>query len=292
MNKSFQNRPRRAPPKVENRPKMNDEITFNELRVVTPSPNGKDVALGVMNKREALEKAKELGNLDLILINGNSDPPVCKIVDYSKHRYMQEKKAKEVKKNSKTSELKEVKMSYQIDVHDYDVRKKSALKFIKQGNRVKCTVTFRGREIQHDRIGIELLEKLAKDLDETCSKESAPIREGKSISLILSPRAEIMKAINVERRARDKAKKRRKELAEQRGERVVDEDDDDDEEEYDEDDDDEEDYYDEEDEEAEPSEVVAKVEKPAVVASTTTTAAATPSTKAKKTLEKLLDDYY
>lgn len=201
----------RAPPRQqENKPTMNQEITFNELRVVTPSPNGKDLPLGVMSKAEAMAKAKELGDLDLILINGNSDPPVCKIVDYSKYRYMQEKKAKEVKKNSKTSELKEVKMSYKIDVHDYDVRRKNALKFLRQGNRVKCTVMFRGREIQHDKLGVELLERLATDLDETCAREGRPKREGRNISLILSPRAEIMKAINTERRALDKAKKQRK----------------------------------------------------------------------------------
>lgn len=257
------NYPRRgAPPKQENKPMMNEDITFNEMRVVTPSPNGKDLALGVMNKREALDKAKELGNLDLILINGSSDPPVCKIVDYSKYRYMQEKKAKEVKKNSKTSELKEVKMSYQIDVHDYDVRKKSALKFIKQGNRVKCTVQFRGREIQHDKLGVELLERLAKDLEEACAKEGNVSREGRNISLILSPRAEIMKAINTERRALDKAKKQRKESADREGQTDEDEDDDDEE--------------DEPFEDSIPSE----------------TEVTDGSSKASRTLEKLLDSYY
>lgn len=204
------NRGRRPPPKQENKPTMNQEISFNELRVVTPSPNGKDLPLGVMSKSEAMAKAKELGDLDLILINGNSDPPVCKIVDYSKYRYMQEKKAKEVKKNSKTSELKEVKMSYKIDVHDYDVRRKNALKFLRQGNRVKCTVMFRGREIQHDNLGVELLDRLATDLEDTCAREGRPKREGRNISMILAPRVEIMKAINTERRAQDKAKKQRK----------------------------------------------------------------------------------
>jgi translation initiation factor IF-3 len=190
---------------------MNQEITAPQLRVVTPNPKGKDEALGIMTREEAFLKAKELGDLDLIIINENSDPPVCKIVDYSKYRYSQEKKAKEVKKNSKTSELKEVKMSYKIDVHDYDVRKKSAYKFLRAGNRVKCTVTFRGREVQHDKLGFELLEKLASELEDTCIKEGNPKKEGRNfLSLILTPRPEVMKAININRRAQDKAKKQKK----------------------------------------------------------------------------------
>ena len=173
-------------------------------------PKGKDDSLGIMSRADALAKAKEMGGLDLILINEKSDPPVCKIVDYSKYRYMQEKKAKEVKKNSKATEIKEVKMSYKIDVHDYGVRKKNALKFLNQGNRVKCTVMFRGREVQHDNLGFELLEKLAKELDDIATKEGRPKREGRNLSLILSPRAEVMKAVNERRRADEKNKKKSK----------------------------------------------------------------------------------
>jgi len=121
---------------------MNNEIEQNELRVVTPNPKGKDDILGVMSKAEALEMAKELGGLDLILINPNADPPVCSIQDYSKYRYNKEKKSKEKKKANKSNELKEVKMTYKIDSGDYDVRKKSADKFINQGNRVSFFRTF------------------------------------------------------------------------------------------------------------------------------------------------------
>jgi translation initiation factor IF-3 len=179
---------------------------------VTPNPKGKDEPLGIMSKSEALAKAEEMGGLDLILVNPNSDPPVCKIVDYSKYRYMQEKKAKEVKKNSKASEIKEVKMSYKIDVHDYGVRKKNAEKFLLQGNRVKCTVMFRGREVQHDKLGFELLDKMATELDKTCLKEGKPKREGRNLSLILSPRPEVLKLVNENRRKQDKDKKKKKEL--------------------------------------------------------------------------------
>jgi len=198
---------RRAPPVKEYKPPMNDEIPERELRVVTPSPKGKDEPLGVMSRTDALAKAKEMGGLDLILVNPNSDPPVCKIVNYSKYRYMNERKAKEVKKNSKASELKEVKMSYKIDVHDYDVRRKNALKFLNQGNRVKCTVMFKGREMQHDNLGRELLEKLAEDMSEICVREGKPKKEGRSLSLIVSPRAEVLKLVGETRRAGEKAKK-------------------------------------------------------------------------------------
>jgi translation initiation factor IF-3 len=194
----------------EPKPPMNEEITASELRVVAPNPKGKDVPLGIMSLSDALAKAQELGGLDLIMINDKSDPPVCKIVDYSKYRYMQEKKAKEIKKNSKGTEIKEVKMSYKIDVHDYDVRKKNALKFLNQGNRVKCTVMFRGREVQYEQLGAQLLEKLAADLDSVCLREGKAKREGRNLSLILQPRAEVMKAVNENRRAEEKAKKKKK----------------------------------------------------------------------------------
>ena len=201
---------RNAPPVKEKKPPMNDEIQDGELRVVTPNPKGKDEPLGIMSRDEALAKAKELGGLDLILVNPSSKPPVCKIVDYSKYRYMQEKKAKEVKKNSKATEIEEVKMSYKIDVHDYSVRKKNASKFLNQGNRVKCTVMFRGREVQHDKLGYELLDKLSEDLEKICVREGKAKREGRNLSLILSPRPEVLKAVNENRKAEERAKKKKK----------------------------------------------------------------------------------
>eukprot|EP00536_Pseudo-nitzschia_multiseries_P011349 jgi/Psemu1/308126/fgenesh1_kg.382_\ len=164
-----------------------------------------------MSRDEALAKAKEMGGLDLILVNANSDPPVCKIADYSKYRYMKEKKAKEVKKNSKATEIKEVKMSYKIDVHDYQVRKKNALKFLRQGNRVKCSVMFRGREVQHDKLGFELLDKLAEEMEDMCTREGRPKREGRNLSMIVTPRPEVVKQVNADRRAVEKEKKKQRE---------------------------------------------------------------------------------
>ncbi len=189
---------------------MNDEIKQTELRVTVATKDGKDEPLGVMSKRDALAKAQELGGLDLILINANSDPVVCKIVDYSKYRYMQEKKRKEKAKNSKATEIKEVKMSYKIGEHDYGVRLKAASKFIRQGNRVKATVMFRGREVQHDKLGEELLNKLAKDLEDVCNMEGRPRREGRSLGAILTPRAEVVKAVNDAKRLKEKEKKKAK----------------------------------------------------------------------------------
>lgn len=204
-------RPRGPVRNIEVKPPMNQEIKYDELRVTALSSSGKDETLGVMSKSEALNKAKELGGLDLILINENSQPPVCKIADYSKYRYIKEKKAKEVKKNSKASELKEVKMSYNIGSHDYEVRKKNASKFIIQGNRVKCTVVFKGREVQHDKIGVDLLHRLSEDLGDICTMEGKPRREGRFLACTISPRQEVIKKIGEKKRAAEKEKRRAKE---------------------------------------------------------------------------------
>lgn len=203
---------------------MNAEIRFNQLRVTVPNSapsastnNVKDEVLGIMSKDEALAKAKEMGGLDLILINENSDPPVAKIADYSKYRYEKEKKAKEAKKNSKNTEMKEVKMSYKIDVHDYGVRLKNASKFINQGNRVKCTVQFKGREVQHDKLGFELLGKLAEDMTKICTMDGKPKREGRSLICILSPRPQVTKALNDKKRSEEKARKKEKNMSKEKG---------------------------------------------------------------------------
>jgi len=192
---------------------MNNEIKYSSVRVNVSTIDGKDESLGVMTKDAALAKAVELGNLDLILINANSDPPVCKIVDYSKYRYAQEKKRKEKAKNSKATEIKEVKMSYKIGDHDYQVRLKAATKFIKQGNRVKATIVFRGREVQHDKLGVELLKKLASDMEQIGNMEGKPRREGRFLNAILTPRPDVVKAINDAKRRKEREKKKSKEVS-------------------------------------------------------------------------------
>lgn len=208
-------RPRGPVRTIEVKPPMNNEIEFDELRVTALSSSGKDEALGVMSKSEAIAKAKEMGGLDLILINAQTKPPVCKIADYSKYRYIKEKKAKELKKNSKASELKDVKMSYNIGDHDYQVRLKNASKFIVQGNRVRCTVVFKGREVQHDKIGVALLYKLQDDLADICTMEGKPRREGRFLACVISPRQEVVKKIGEKKRATDKAKRKEKDMQRQ-----------------------------------------------------------------------------
>lgn len=217
-------RPRGPVRTIEVKPPMNSEITFSELRVTVPNTapsastnNVKDEVLGIMSREDALAKAKEMGGLDLILINENSDPPVAKIADYSKYRYEKEKKAKEAKKNSKNTEMKEVKMSYKIDVHDYGVRIKNASKFINQGNRVKCTVQFKGREMQHDKLGFELLSRMAEDLTKICVMDGKPKREGRSLIAILSPRPQVTKALNDKKRNDEKEKKKNKQKSKEKG---------------------------------------------------------------------------
>merc|ERR1711966_223726 len=181
-------------------PPMNNEIKYSSVRVNVSTIDGKDESLGVMTKDAALAKAVELGNLDLILINANSDPPVCKIVDYSKYRYAQEKKRKEKAKNSKATEIKEVKMSYKIGDHDYQVR-------------VKATIVFRGREVQHDKLGVELLKKLASDMEQIGNMEGKPRREGRFLNAILTPRPDVVKAINDAKRRKEREKKKSKEVS-------------------------------------------------------------------------------
>eukprot|EP01083_Nonionella_stella_P068686 182572_1 len=220
LNAMRRGRPRGPVRTIEVKPPMNEEIEFDQLRVSRPiydptsnAQKQKDESLGIMSKADAIAKAKELGGLDVVLINAASDPPVVKLVDYSKFRYEKEKKAKEVKKNSKASELKEVKMSYKIDVHDYGVRIKSATKFLKQGNRVKCTVQFKGREVQHDKLGFKLIERMAEDMSDICTLENKPRREGRFMSAIVTPKAEVTKAVNDKKRQADKDKKKARRAA-------------------------------------------------------------------------------
>ncbi|CAM9137367.1 unnamed protein product [Chrysoparadoxa australica] len=174
-------------PVQEARPPMNEEITNAEVRVVLAKPEG-DEMLGVMSAEDALQKAQAEG-VDLVMISPTAEPPVCKIINYGKLRYMAEKKKKDAKKNARQTEVKEVKMSYKIEDHDYQVRLKNAQKFIGQGNRVKMVVQFRGREQQHMDLGHELLQKLVADCEGLVVTDGRPKREGNRLTMILSPKA-------------------------------------------------------------------------------------------------------
>ena len=155
---------------------MNEMISAEKVRVVLAVPGESDEMVGIMDREEALAKAREK-ELDLVMISDKSDPPVCKIVDFGKLRYELERKKKENSKKTKTNDIKEVKMSYKIDTHDYDVRKRAAIKFLQGGHRVKAVVQFRGREQQHMDLGGDLLQKLATDCEEVGSAGGRPKRE-------------------------------------------------------------------------------------------------------------------
>jgi len=172
---------RRAP--VRELPNINERIKYPQLRVV--DSDGKQ--LGIIDRLEALEIASQR-ELDLVLVSEKANPPVCRIMDYGKYKFEQEKKAKEARKKSHQTEVKEVKMRYKIDKHDYDVRIGQASRFLKSGDKVKCTVIFRGREIQHSNLAETLLLKMANDLEEQSEVQQKPKREGRNMIMFLSPR--------------------------------------------------------------------------------------------------------
>jgi len=164
-------------------PTINERIRFPEIRVI--DANGDQ--LGIMTPADALEIAEER-EVDLVLISDKADPPVCRIMDYGKYKFEQEKKAREARKKQHTSDVKEVKMRYKIGDHDYNVRRNQAERFLKSGDKVKATVMFRGREIQHTDLAEILLNRLAADLGELAELQQAPKREGRNIMMMLSPK--------------------------------------------------------------------------------------------------------
>jgi translation initiation factor IF-3 len=164
-------------------PNINDRISYPNLRVVDADGS----QLGVISRERALEVALDR-ELDLVLVSEKADPPVCRIMDYGKYKFEQEKKAKEAKKKSHQTEVKEVKMRYKIDSHDYQVRIGQAVRFLRAGDKVKCTVIFRGREIQHTALAEQLLMRMAKDLEDNSEIQQPPKREGRNMIMFLTPR--------------------------------------------------------------------------------------------------------
>jgi translation initiation factor IF-3 len=168
---------------VRELPNINERINYPNVRVVDADGS----QLGVITREAALAVARER-ELDLVLVSEKADPPVCRVMDYGKYKFEQEKKAKEAKKKSHQTEVKEVKMRYKIDSHDYQVRISQASRFLKAGDKVKCTVIFRGREIQHTALAEALLLRMAKDLEENAELQQSPKREGRNMIMFLSPR--------------------------------------------------------------------------------------------------------
>ena len=162
---------------------INEEIRDREVRLV--SADGEQ--LGIMSAREALEKAMDQ-DLDLVKISPTANPPVCKLMDYGKFKFEQTKRDKEAKKNQHVVEIKEVRMSPGIDVNDFNVKLRNAQKFLAEGNRVKVTVRFRGREMAHTDIGRGLLLKFAEDCAEVATLDKDPKLDGRHMSIFLSPK--------------------------------------------------------------------------------------------------------
>nr|YP_009541593.1 translation initiation factor 3 [Synarthrophyton chejuense]AYR05602.1 translation initiation factor 3 [Synarthrophyton chejuense] len=166
-----------------NQATINHNINNSKIRLIGVSGS----QLGIYSSKEALKIAQNEG-LDLVMISDKSDPPVCRIIDYGKYKFTQEKKAKEARKKQHNASLKEVKMRYKIEQHDYRVRINQAIRFLESGDKVKATITFKGREIQHSDLAIELLNKMAQDLNSSADVQQAPSRDGKHIIMILSPK--------------------------------------------------------------------------------------------------------
>jgi len=163
---------------------LNEEIRDKEIRVV-----GADGSqLGIMSPRDALKMAYEQ-DLDLVKIAPQATPPVCRIMDYGKYRYEQAKREKEAKKNQKTVEIKEVRMSLNIDTHDFDTKVNQAKKFLSGGDKVKVSVRYRGRELAHPEMGRSLLERFIAACEEEGSVEKPPKMEGRSLAMFIASKS-------------------------------------------------------------------------------------------------------
>jgi len=165
--------------------RINERIRVPEVRVI----GSENEQLGIMPTREALARAREEG-LDLVEVAANAAPPVARIMDYGKFKYEQSKKAKETRRKAKQIEVKEVKMRPKIDEHDYDFKTRNAKKFLREGDKVKMTIMFRGREMAHTEFGIRILEKVAADVADSAVVERPPKIEGRNMTMILSPKPE------------------------------------------------------------------------------------------------------
>ena len=164
-------------------PRINDEIRVPQVRLIDDAGE----MIGVMSAREALIRAYDVG-LDLVEISPNAVPPVCKILDYGKYKYEQQKKAYEARKKQKVVEIKEIKVRPNIDDHDYEVKMKQMKNFIGEGDKVKVTLRFRGREMAHQELGVKVLERIRSDLIELVKVEQMPKLENRQMVMVISPK--------------------------------------------------------------------------------------------------------
>ena len=170
-------------PKDQDGPRVNTEIDVRSIRLI--DADGEMV--GVVSLREGLDMAAEVG-LDLVEVSPNADPPVCKILDFGKYKYEAQKKKNEARKKQKVIEVKEVKLRPNIDDNDYDVKMRAMRKFISEGDKVKITLRFRGREMAHQHLGMQVLDRVREQLDDVAKVESLPRMEGRQMVMIVAPR--------------------------------------------------------------------------------------------------------
>ncbi|EKN67460.1 translation initiation factor IF-3 [Schinkia azotoformans] len=164
---------------------INEEIRAREVRLV--GANGDQI--GIKSRNEALEMA-QTANLDLVMVAPNAKPPVCRIMDYGKFRYEQQKKDKEARKNQKVINIKEVRLSPTIEEHDFNTKLRNAIKFLEKGDKVKASIRFKGRAITHKEIGQRVLDRLAEQCAEIAVVEQKPKMEGRSMFIVLAPKTE------------------------------------------------------------------------------------------------------
>ncbi len=164
-------------------PRVNNEIQAMRIRLI----DEKGEMVGVVGLREGLIMADEVG-LDLVEVSPNADPPVCKITDYGKYKYEAQKKANEARKKQKIIEVKEIKMRPGIDDHDYDVKMRAMKKFLDTGDKVKVTLRFRGREMVHQDLGMNVLKRVREELDLIAKVEQLPKMEGRQMTMVLAPK--------------------------------------------------------------------------------------------------------
>jgi translation initiation factor IF-3 len=164
-------------------PRVNEEIAVMRVRLV----DERGQMVGVVLRNEALAMAADVG-LDLVEVAPNADPPVCKILDFGKFKYEEQKKKNEARKKQKIIEVKEIKLRPGIDDHDYDVKMRSMMKFIEEGDKVKVTMRFRGRELAHQELGMDVLMRVRGDLDELAKVEQMPRMEGRQMTMVMSPK--------------------------------------------------------------------------------------------------------
>lgn len=174
---------RSAPERETSGPRINDAIRAREVRLI--DEDGQNV--GIVSKFDALAKAEQAG-LDLVEVSPDAEPPVCKILDYGKYKYQEQKKAAEARKHQKIVEIKEIKMRPGIDDHDYDVKMRAIKRFFEEGDKVKITLRFRGREMAHQQLGMAVLVRVKNDTEPIAKVESEPRFEGRQMVMVLAPK--------------------------------------------------------------------------------------------------------